>query len=367
MRLCLLLLSALLIPVLVWGQGLDEWEALSVRNTFSLSVAGYWNSGDRDADLRLSWMPELALDLQLANFLWLNADLSMDNQVSASFAGHASEQDISIDMYRGWLSLSTSLTSLRGGLQHIQIGPARVLRPLQWFDRLRPNDLFAFSKGVRGILLTHHFPNPNLRFWAIKPEGDLPANMLLPSADKSIEFGGRLELRTPLGESGFSFHHRDLGEMALAKSESRLGFDHRVDGVIGAWLETSASLIGEPDPMIPSATVSATLGCDYTVGIGQGIYLLMEHNLLSNTCSSIPKLRYRGVNSAVMGTYPTGLLDTVILLGTWDWENGRGSGSLAWRRMYDYLSLELGITLDGGMEHVDSEVLSAHLKVALDL
>ncbi len=47
--------------------------------------------------------------------------------------------------------------------------------------------------------------------------------------------------------------------------------------------------------------------------------------------------------------------------------NERRQVNIAWRRVYDYLSLELGITLDTGFEADVSNAPAAYLKAALDL
>lgn len=356
-----------IMPVMLWPQDADIWNALSVRNGFSILAQGIWDDPGADATARLGWKPEIGLDIQPLSGLYVNADLVMDNAVRASFGGDNANQDIEIGIYRAWLSLGTESSILRGGLQHIQFGPARIIRPLQWFDSLAPSDLFAASRGITGILLSHYFPDPNLRLWVIAPDNDLPRNLLMPSGSGQPELGGRFELRTPAGDSGFSFHHRVLDDNALAEKELRFGFDHRMDGVMGLWMEASASLYEHPAALVPKASISATVGYDYTIAVANGIGILMEHNLLASTPSSVQDLHSEGVTSALLATYPGGLLDSFNLLGIWNWTESGGYVSVAWRRVYDYLSFELGVSTALGGKNYQGVSSGAYLKVALDM
>lgn len=366
-KIILLLLFVFLFPSLTYCQGLDQWEGVSVRNAFSLLAQGNWDDSQNDAFFRLGWKPELELDFQPVTGMYIRGDVSMDNAVSLAFADSNDRQNIDLDVYRAWISAGTANTTLRGGLQHIQIGPAQIIRPLQWFDSLSAADMFAATKGVKALLLTHYFPDPNLRLWAIMPDNDLPANLLLPSEEGTPELGGRLEFHTKIGDSGISMHHRKLSANAMADKEFRFGIDHRMDTVIGLWTEASASLYEHPAPLLPRASASVTVGYDYTISAGNGIHLLMEHNLLSDTNGAVGNLRSRYFSSAMMASYPTGLLDTISLLGIWNWTESKGLATMAFRRVYDYLSWELGVTMVTDESTYPGAASGIHLKIALDL
>ena len=69
-----------------------------------------------------------------------------------------------IDPYRAWVRMTTDRFEARLGLQKIEFGSARILRPLMWFDRVDPNDPLQLTDGVTGLLLKYTFQN-NAAVW----------------------------------------------------------------------------------------------------------------------------------------------------------------------------------------------------------
>jgi hypothetical protein len=147
-----------------------------------------------------------------------------------------------------------------------------------------------------------------------------------------------------MGETAFSYHQRQLSQ----GREIRVGLDHRIDTFMGLWLEGSGSSYQDVPVWIPRYSVSATLGGDYTLGIGNGIAFVLENMILASGAQP-GTLHNETTVSSLMSSYPLGLLDIITLLGSWNWMDESGSLNLMFRRAYDYLSIDLGLALDMGL------------------
>ncbi|MCD8480400.1 MAG: hypothetical protein LRZ88_09360, partial [Candidatus Cloacimonetes bacterium] len=209
------------------------------------------------------------------------------------------------ESYRAWVSLSRPQTELRIGLQRLNFGSARILRPLQWFDTLDPLDPHQYTSGVEAALLRHHWlNNANLWVWVIRgtelrsmstgedriadvssaqatkslpftelrsvstrdvsnPRGNPDPGKNFSSKEDSPELGGRVQYPSPLGDLAFSYHHRKLEQGA----EDRAGLDLRMDHTIGSWIEASVSAFRDV-PLLPDYILALTLGADYNFNIG---------------------------------------------------------------------------------------------------
>jgi hypothetical protein len=106
---------------------------------------------------------------------------------------------------------------------------------------------------------------------------------------------------------------------------------------------------------VTSYSVNATLGGDYTLGVGNGLAFTLETMVMANG-DEPSSLVGDATISSLMGSYPLGLLDNLMLLGAWNWTLSSGSLNFLWRRSYDYLSLDLGLSLDTGWEDYQSRL-----------
>jgi len=345
------------------------WE---VKNRFTAQGALYGDTYLPDGSLDLIWKPELFGEYSRGQKLRLSADVIIDNRLKLLFAGYDSAQNLNFKLYRAWGAVTWGQTEFKCGLQHIRMGPAQLLRPLMWFDRLVPGALLQETEGVKALTLSHFFPNPELRLWAMPGIGRSKGSELLPSRQGSWEFGGRLGVQNPLGETGISGHRREAEDPLSGNSavEYRVGIDHRYDGVIGAWLEASANHLENQlismGSDYPENSVSATLGGDYTFGVGNGLYLLAEQNVRFSgpTSLSYEEAQYQ---TALLLSYPLNLLDGLQLLAFYDIDKERGLATLAWRRTYDYLSWEVSVSLDSGYPAVLSSAPSLNIVINYDL
>jgi len=85
-----------------------------------------------------------------------------------------------------------------------------------------------------------------------------------------------------------------------------------------------------------------TLGTDYTVEVGNGIYVMAEH--LVTTLSDDPAgWEQTDHISALQFSYPLSILDSFQLIQIYSWEHFLSYHYLNWTRTYDDWLLSLGI------------------------
>lgn len=250
-----------------------------------------------------------------------------------------------IKPYRAWVRYARPRFDARLGLQKISFGSATLLRPLMWFDRIDPHDPLQLTDGVYG-LLGRYFLQNNTNFWAWGLlSNSVPKGLeAFPSQKWSPEFGGRVQVPVPRGELALTGHYRrfDLSSMIPDASdmnrELRFGLDGKWDLGIGLWFEAVADHLwsGPAVSMLPFSLwqKSATLGADYTFGLGNGLSLLGEHMILSPADPIL--LPNQTVQfSAVSLSYPLGLVDNLRALVYYDWSNKGLYRYLSWQRTLD--------------------------------
>jgi hypothetical protein len=116
-----------------------------------------------------------------------------------------------IKPYRLWARLTTDRFEARFGLQKINFGPAQLLRPLMWFDRLDPNDPLQLTDGVTGLLLKYTFQNnANLWMWGLFGNSERKGWEAFPTRWETPEIGGRAQVSVLGGEIAATFHRRRL-------------------------------------------------------------------------------------------------------------------------------------------------------------
>jgi len=369
------LLLLLWILILIFILAAQE-SGISVTNSFTSQSQVFFAPELPDAEAALSWKPELFAEYFPLPRLRLSAELSMDNSLRMVFDGEGSSQELDFEPYRAWGGISYRSTELKAGLQHIRMGVAQIHRPLQWFDTLVPGSMLRESEGVKAITLTHFFPNPDLRLWAMPAKDEAKGAELLASRDGTWEFGGRMGWINPLGETGLSYHHREVEDFYSGEgvAEHRLGLDQRVDGFMGGWLEVAYTAQDEAilalTPMgyqeLPKNRMSLTLGGDYTFDIGNGLYVLMEQNVQLQGPNAVQydETRFYG---AFLMNYPLGVLDGLHFLASYEYKEQRGIASVSWRRAYDYLSWDLSLILDAGYPAILSRAPALSLTINYEI
>ncbi|OQX88081.1 hypothetical protein B6D60_02630 [candidate division KSB1 bacterium 4484_87] len=228
---------------------------------------------DRRADqfVGLRYIPEMFVSAG-AGFYFYGAVNGYKNYQGNSLANFSSEERIKI--YRLWLRFSRPQYEFRLGLQKINFGPAFLLRPLMWFDRIDPRDPLQLTDGVWGLLFRYYFlNNANIWLWALYGNDETKGWEFFPTNKHEPEYGGRVQLPLFRGEIGATVHFRkanfvnefsiDNSSQKTDFSETRFAFDGKWDAEIGLWFEVAAS--HWDDKAIPfNYQTMATIGADYT-------------------------------------------------------------------------------------------------------
>jgi len=309
----------------------------------------WWLSGGR-------FVPELKAHRTAANgALW-------DMEASLAFSGNlfwsdTTDPDLSglLKPYRVWMRYATRQWEVRAGLQKLNFGSAKMLRPLMWFDGMDIRDPLQLTDGVYGVLGRYYFDsNATIWLWTLAGNHQPKGYELAGTARWKPEAGGRLQLPAGPGELALSYHHRrvnpavnhlNLNTNEASLPENRLGIDGKWDVGVGLWVEASMTALKKDatsPALLPARTDMINLGADYTVPVGNGLGLTLEY------------FRYHvgerfftdGASAQVIASmisYPVSLLDNLSLMvfyvPTPDkklWMN-----YLSWGRSYDNLSVYL--------------------------
>ena len=282
----------------------------------SYSIKGqFWAIGEfienqSDFMPQLSYIPTLSAYYELSRGKMV--DLEWAYRFGRSYIGDSLEEHYE-KPYRGWLRYSTQRIEARLGLQKVSFGPARVLRPLAWFDTIDPEDPIAHTEGVEAFRL-QFFPSNSLALWT----------WIMKDVSDTLSYGGRGELSTSLGEWGFTFHQdTDV-------SNTQVGIDFRYDGFIGFWNESV---------MIKSDNIEIdmiTVGADYTLPIASGVLIMTESMFISsNQNTTTPDQTF----TAFMASLPVGMFHNVMLISSVDWDKNNTYNYLRWSRIYDKFSI----------------------------
>ncbi|KAF5041040.1 MAG: hypothetical protein KBB33_01940 [Candidatus Cloacimonetes bacterium] len=313
---------------------LCPWLSCTISsNRFAL----YGDIAEQQKSLGALWAMDLSAGQNLGK-VSMQAEYSLYSRFHSEWDG-SHDATMTADTYRASISCSLPQAELRIGLQRLNFGSAQILRPLQWFDSLDPLDPHQYTKGVDAALLRINWlNNANLWIWGIRGDPAPKGSEVIGSKEDTIEFGGRFQHPTPIGEAALSLHHRELA----VGSEERAGIDLRMDYLMGLWLEASLSRFSVVR-YVPKYLVSATIGSDYTIDAGNGLALMLEQMVVSSAPQGLDELSEERVMSALMASYPLGILDSLKALGTYDWSVLELSLGASWIRTYDYISLEASL------------------------
>jgi hypothetical protein len=247
---------------------------------------------------------------------------------------------------------STDRMELRAGLQKINFGSAQMFRPLMWFDQIDPRDPLQLTDGVWGILFRYYFQNnTNLWLWGLYGNTNVKGFEITPVNKRYPEGGGRLQIPIPHGETGLSYHFRTTDANLLRQSdepvgdgldrigENRLGFDMRLDVMVGLWLEASWTKLNKDVGLFTNQEM-ATLGIDYTFDLGNGLTATFEQLLFSYDRQPFG-LANINTFSGLSLSYPIGLLDNINAIAYYDRTNSDSYVFLNWKRQFNHLTFYL--------------------------
>lgn len=251
---------------------------------------------------------------------------------------------LKIKPYRGWVRLTIPQFEVRLGLQKINFGSASLLRPLMLFDSIDPRDPLQITDGVYALLLRYYFlSNTNIWFWTLYGNDKTRGWDVFPSAKKSPEFGGRIQVPLFNGELALTYHRRRINLDAVLPSrpgttlpdasENRYGLDGKWDLGVGLWFE--GLLSKKNTNLIPEVwRRSINIGMDYTFGMGNGLAFLAEYFTITNSTSAFGRGQSARIISVLL-RYPLSILDDVSGIFYYDMEQKNFYRYISWQRTYD--------------------------------
>lgn len=339
----LLKLSILVLFLMSFQQSLGQ---VKLELDGQLSLYGNYNP---DADLELfsggRYLPELNLKLPLKN------NKAFDFQAAANIYGayafhpfDADWKDGNIKAYRVWGRYSTEQFEFRLGLQKIDFGTAMILRPLQWFDEIDPRDPLKFTNGVYAALAKYYFlNNANIWIWGLYGNENPRGFELFKSEESIPEFGGRIQYPVPRGEMAFYYHHRvaeasDYSTFTEVEEipENRYGLDGKWDVVVGLWFE-AAYIHKTKEVGILTHQSYATIGTDYTFGLGNGLNVVIEH-MIGALDKEAFEFSYVTNSTAAILSYPLSMYDNISIINSYSWDGQAYSFFLNYEHQFKHFT-----------------------------
>ena len=285
----------------------------------------------------------------LGNFSKFNFEASLNINGTANFTGLNYDTIMGqFKPYRIWARYSGKNWELRGGLQKINFGSAKLFRPLMWFDGMDVRDPLQLTDGVYGVLAKYYFENnANLWAWGLIGNKNRKGWEFFGTEQWKPEVGGRVELPLATGEIALSTNYRKVHAINLVSSrwndysllnESRIGLDGKWDVGVGLWFESSTTITQQNNIMVPRFQDMWNVGMDYTLPVGSGLGVTVEY------------LRYHGGNKffvegnlvnliGTMFNYPLSILDNVSAMVFYVPGAKLMYNYVSWSRMYDNWSL----------------------------
>ena len=308
-------------------------------------------NGDNNLPVHIGgrYIPQLNYNLPLKNDHKIDFEASVNINGSAGFNPFDSlKANGQIKPYRLWARYSSRQFEIRAGLQKINFGSASLLRPLMWFDQVDPRDPLKLTDGVWGVLGRYYFlNNANIWLWGLYGNNN-PRGWDLAGTNKHIpEVGGRIQLPVPAGEMGVSYNFRvadtrKLEGIVPAYSEvpeNRVGFDIKLDLIVGLWFEGSWVKKNKELGMFTNQEI-LNAGTDYTFGIGNGLYVVFEQLLAANDEKPF-NFQNTTSFSLLSFSYPVGLFDNLSTIVYYDWKNKNSYNFINWQKQFNNLTFYL--------------------------
>jgi hypothetical protein len=282
-------------------------------------------------------------------------DMLIDFEVSANINGaggfHPFDTGYAygkIKPYRIWARYSSRQFEIRLGLQKINFGSATMLRPLMWFDQLDPRDPLQLTDGVWGLLGRYYFlNNASIWIWGLYGNEGPKTWETGKTSQEFPELGGRFQFPVPKGEVALSYHFREADTRELGNgipahtqvAENRVGIDGKWDLEIGLWFEGSWINKNRNTGIFTNQEV-LNLGADYTLGLGNGLNVVVEQLLVSydeKTFEFANTLSFTGTS----WSYPLGMFDNISAIFYYDWTNDNLYNFVNWKRQFNKFSFYL--------------------------
>lgn len=319
----------------------------------------------------LSYLPALSAELYSQPGFSIDADLSLLMWVSRT----ETQTDSEFNLYRLYSQINFDRSDLRIGLQQINFGPAFMLRSLRWFDQLDANDPLARTAAVTALRYRYFFDNnANLWLWTLAGNAQPKGTEAIATSENTLEGGGRYQWPLLGGEVAITAHLRqtDLAGFTAVNEgkpliEKRLGLDGRWDPLMGLWYEYMLVDQGLSTEDAKNWYESLTLGADYTFGIGNGLYLMTEHQIKQSSDQLFSFNEIQNI-SAVQLNYPLNIFDSISGVVYQDWSTEISTQRFTWQQAYDALlfSVSMAKTSGEGAEFISIDGKRIELMLTLN-
>ncbi len=321
-------------------------DSLSFRGQASTWINYNWGK-DLPVHAGARYIPQLNYELPLRNDHKIDFEASVNINGSAGFNPFDSlKTNGLLKPYRVWARYSTRQFEIRLGLQKINFGSASLLRPLMWFDQVDPRDPLRLTDGVWGLLGRYYFlNNANIWIWGLYGNKAPRGWDLVGTNRKYPELGGRIQVPVPTGEAALSYHYRiadsenqgGLVPQFREIRENRIGFDIKLDLIVGFWVEGSWITKNKDLGLFTNQEI-LNAGLDYTFGIGNGLYIIYEQLFAAYDEKSF-NFQNTTSFSLLSLSYPVGIFDNISGIVYYDWKNRNAYNFLNWQRQYNKITL----------------------------
>lgn len=322
---------------------------------FAGQISGSAYVNDLSADetmIGVRYIPDLSLQKNISDDFNIDTEFSLNMYSTHRFDFSNYENDVK--PYRLWFRLATSQFQVRIGLQKINFGSAMLLRPLMWFDRIDPRDPLQITDGVYAVLLRYYFlNNTNIWLWGVYGQDRTKGLEAIPTKKNSGEYGGRVQVPFMNGEIAASYHHRNINPGAAifplvhsdpgSHPENRYAVDGKWDIGVGFWFEY-VWLHQDIHWQNFRNRKLLNIGMDYTFALGNGVHALSEFFVYD--AKATMKI------SALLLDYNLGLLDQIMAIVYFDWENHDFYRFATWRRTLDKWSFNLSFFWNPGQNNL---------------
>jgi len=310
-------------------------------------ISSYSPDNEMEGFLGGRYIPELSYSLPFDSTQIRKIDFEASANISGSTLFSPFDQsssDADVQPYRLWTRYTDKQFEIRVGLQKIDFGVARLLRPIQWFNQIDPRDPLQLTNGVYGALGRYYFlNNANIWLWTLIGN-DKTRGFDAIGTNKNIpEFGGRYQHPTKKGEIAVSYHFRNANSSDIPFvpqfekiPEHRIGIDGKWDLEIGFWFE-AAIIHKTKDVGIFTNQAQFNVGMDYTFGIGNGLNVIIEH---LNTAADKSFLGFDNTLN-ITGTtlsYPMGFFDNINSVFLYNWTSKDVILNMIYNHEFDTIS-----------------------------
>jgi len=315
----------LLIPI-----GVCKSQGFNFNGQISSWGTGIRYQNEWDGNTGIRYIPQFNYSYLIDTNDFLNTEVLFNTYYETNFIS----DNYAFKPYRLILRYTTEQTETQLGLQKINFGPAQLLRPLMWFDRIDPRDPLKLTDGVYALRYKYSFLNNSLLWlWCLYGNNENKGYELLPTEKNTPEFGGRFQLPAIDGEIAATFHTRKVDATVYYYRENLYALDGRWDIGIGIWFE-SAWQQNISNMAVYKWSRMTTIGADFTIPEGNGIYIMAEH-MNTSVANSFWHTDQNRQLSAMMITYSFDVFNNIMLQEYYEWHNKNLYQYLQFQRTYD--------------------------------